>query len=291
MTDRGNQFQFLTAAEAHQQASLLLGAEYSGENTPTGETASNTDTHVMKKNAASGHKNRQNVGSRPVSALQESMISDAWSGEGFSGGTSDRQVPEQRRGPKPSIDPTKANKAEIRDIGAAMERGDWQPEVNVYNDPGRAREAGQSSSVYDSDKKVVPAKGTPRIRRNQFGGVSMRTLAGNPALRRQLRLGAGGQSGTTSAFDVLDDHMANTGQQKDPVHVPVSQAKPSAEPPKRVSVFEHVEKNGVTDPVEVVSTPNGISIPNPLHRMRVAAAYFHDPDQIIPIKHINGDNS
>lgn len=274
------QFTNTTAAEAHKYLSMLH-PDSVGEQTPDGHGAElNMPERTRRTNAGSEQKNWQNVGSRPTGDLTDSLISDAWTGRGFEGGTSDRTATPTKRGPKPSIDPKKANRGDIREIGASMARGDWEPEHNVYN-------ASDGNTVFNDDKQIQPSKGVSRMRRNQFGGVSMRTLAGNPALRRQMRLGEGAVTGDTNAFDVMDDHLARTGVQADEYHTPKSQAKPDGPAPRKMSVFEHVEQNGVTDPVEVFTTAQGMSIPNPLHRMRIAAAHFHDATQNIPIRHIS----
>lgn len=299
------QFTNTTAAEAHKYLSMLH-PDSVGEQTPAGKGEElNMPERTRRQNVGSKQKNWQNVGSRPTGDLTDSLISDAWTGRGFEGGTHDRVTTKVKRGPKPSIDPQKANKGDLREIGASMARGDWEPEVTTYNDPKRAKATEQSPTVWDDDKNVVPAKGIARVRRNQFGGVSMRTLAGNPALRRQLRLGAASEgvvpgeyessndSGITSGrsgdptSDLIDERLARSGVQPDAYHTPKSQAKPDGPAPRKMSVFEHVEQNGVTEPVEVFTTAQGMSIPNPLHRMRIAAAHFHDATQNIPIRHIS----
>jgi len=284
MAEKGKQFNSVSAGEAHAMLTAMHGSEYTG---------------VLD--------DKKSTKARPTGALIDSMTT---SPEPTTVREKDKErtrdvIPTEkttttnRRGPKASADPRRADKEDLRDIGAAMGRGDWEPAYNSYGASFTLPEKGRRKKTHTETEAIEaglsptgghvvnPATGKNRVARNQFGGMSMRTVAGNPALRRQIRLGMGSETGDTNPFDVLDEELTRKGVQEDKWHTPKSQAKVQEQTTTKTTpgktIFDHVQDHGVTTPIEVDKEGK---VPNPVHRAIVAAANFHDPKQSIQFKHI-----
>ncbi len=125
----------------------------------------------------------------------------------------------------------------------------------------------------------------PSLSRAPYAGISAKTIMSDHRLARLQRIAQGKHDEADLVLAAL--HPA-------PKLIPTSdqpRKKKVPETPTNVgagtSVWEDVQKNGVQDPIEVHHTPEGPRVPNPVDRMKVAAAYAQDPSQSIQFKHVN----
>jgi len=348
MSKQGQQFNSVTAEEAHKYLSALHGTEYTGErlkptvgnptessdprpepNQETELTEPRTNKKATRKRVESAKdgkirvtkvelgSNPQGVGRAPrVSALAQAAVHDPSGNpikrmdksEGASnsllqsyheaGYNSSNESPTDKA--QGAIDFVKVKK-ELKGKGRIP--NDFQtPTVKEPENGVRYVDRNELFESLNTDKGSIryskqsrDKDGNPSVARGAFAGLSARQVASDPRLRRLARIA----NGTHTQKDLLDMQLEDNPKAGEPHRTGMPENIPTTDQPRgsrtpktatktgsETSLLEHVEKHGVTEPIEVHQTPDGPRVPNPVDRMKVAAAYATNPKQSIQFKHV-----